>query len=293
MKNNLKSYGLLGGLLLGGTVVTSHAQLLPISCGAESTNTGTPLVFVNSNAVSVTSGFVQPLTYQRVANRYGTNIYYASTNLLFTALSVKTNAATSAGFGSYIACEVVSVDGPAGGVFYFWEQGNGRPTYSFPVGGTYATNKNRFVLSNCENGAGRPDGDPFGAVRGRRFVVNKTGEYLVTFKLYDTSVNHPTTVGAPIHAPSEPLTIKFATGVDLGITALTVTNGPSESMSTLVYRHGALTNLLVEASTNLTSWTPVMGPFTNVPISLLSTNVFTNTLQTPYVFYRLNGVLPP
>jgi hypothetical protein len=285
MNMHLKSSCMIGTLLLALNVNLTHAQLAPVECGAVSTNVGSKLLFVNGANLAPDSGFVQPLVFQRVANRYGTNGYYATTNLMFTAVSVNTNAA-SAAVGAYVVCEVISVAGPAGATLYFWEQGNGRPTYAFPVGGTYAPEKSRFILSNLENGAGRPDGDPFGAIRGRRWVVDKAGSYDVTYRLIDTSSNHPTLTKTPIHAPSDPLTIKFSTGVDIGITQIASTNG----LSTLVYRSGALTNRYVEASADLKAWTPVVGPFATMQASLLTTNVFTNTVEK--MFYRLRGTSP-
>lgn len=285
MNMHLKSSCMIGTLLLALNVSRTRAQLAPVECGAASTNVGSKLLFVNGTNLTAASGFVQPLVFQRVANRYATNGYYSTTNLMFTAVSVNTNAA-SAAVGSYLVCEVVSVSGPADATLYFWEQGNGRPTYTFPVGGTYAPEKSRFIVSNLENGAGRPDGDPFGAIRGRRWVVNKAGEYDVTYRLIDTSSNHPTLTKTPIHAPSDPLTIKFSTGVDIAITDIASTNG----LSTLVYKNGALTNLYVEASVNLTNWTPVVGPFASMQASLLTTNIFTNTVEN--TFYRLRGTSP-
>jgi hypothetical protein len=287
MKIHVKSYSLLAAVLLGLTAGSMRAQILPINCGAVSTNTGAKLKFQNGDSFSAASGYVAPLTFQRISTRYGTNIIYCATNLQFTALSVKTNASTAAALGSYLAVRVVSVSGPPGGIFSFWEQGSGWPTYEFPVNDYYAAGKNQFILSNCENGAGRPDGDPFGAVRGRRFAVNKPGEYLVTFKLYDISKNHPTQPNTPIHTASDTLTMKFATKIDMGITAFGNTNG----VTTLVYKQGFLTNMVIEASTNLTGgWTPVAGPFTNTPA--FTTNRFTNDPSLPALYYRLHGVTP-
>lgn len=285
MNIHLKSPLMLGALLLALNVSPARAQLVPVECGALGTNVGSKLSFVNGTNLTPTSGFVQPLIYQRVANRYGTNGYYSTTNLIFTAVSVKTNTA-SAAVGSYVVCEVLSVAGPAGATVYYWEQGSGRPNFTFPVGGTFAPEKRRFTISNLENGAGRPDGDPYGSIRGRRWVVNKAGEYDITYRLIDASSNHPTLTKTPIHAPSDPITIKFSTGIDIGITQFASTNG----LSTLVYKSGALTNFYVEASANLTNWTPVVGPFASMQASLLTTNVFTNTVDK--LFYRLRGTSP-
>jgi hypothetical protein len=283
-----QSYLLLGAALLGLTAGTLRAQQITVDCGAVSTNAGAKLKFQNGSSFSSSSGFVQPLTYQRIASRFGTNIVYCSTNLQFQALSLKTNPATAAALGSYVVCQVVSVSGPPGGVFSYWEQGAGWPTYNFPVNDYYPTEKSRFILSNLETGAGRPDGDPYGNIRGRRFVVNKPGDYYVTFKLYDTSVNHPTQAKTPIHAASDPLTIHFSSKIDMGITQFGSTNG----VATLIYKQGFLTNMMVEASTSISgsNWFPVAGPFTNTPT--LTTNRFTNDPSLPAVFYRLRGVTP-
>ena len=288
MKIKLKSSCLLGALLLGLNVATVLAQPTLIECGAEGTTAGSKLLFVNGPNINPASGFVQPLYFTRIASRYGTNFNYSSTNMVFTALSA-TNPAGAA-VGSYLVCEVMSVAGPVGATLSFWEQGNGRPTYTFPVGGTYPTEKSRFILSNIENGAGRPDGDPAGLIRGRRIVVDKAGDYDVTYRLIDTSKNHPTLVNTPIHAPSDPITIKFTTGLDLSITRITASTNALGTVSTLVFKNGAITNLFVEASTNMVNWDAVVGPFATLPVSQLTTNVFTNNVDT--LFYRLRGVTP-
>ena len=290
MKTLIKCCCLLGALSLGLPVDSLHAQSF-VTVGAVSTNTGAQLKFVNGTNYELSSGYVQPLTYQRFTNRFGGSYCYNSTNLFFQVISATTNASLPvAAFGSYIVCQITAVTGPAGGVLSFWEQGSGWPTYQFPVGGTYATDKSRFILSNLENGAGTPGGDPWGSIRGRRFSVNKAGEYLVTFQLYDTSKNHPTATNAPIHAVSDPLVVKFATGVDLNTTRIVKTN----NVVTLSFKQGGLTNLYVEAATDLQgTWTPVAGPFTNAPIGTnVTTMQFTNSPATPSVFYRLHGATP-
>jgi hypothetical protein len=286
MKTHVKSYSLLAAVLLGLAAGKAQAQLISIDCGAVSTNAGAKLKFINGTNYDAGTGYVAPLTYQRISNRFGTNNVYSMTNFLFQAVSVKTNA-SAASLGSYLVCRITSVTGPAGGVLSFWEQGSGWSTYDFPVNDYYAANKSQFILGNCENGAGRPDGDPFGAIRGRKFVVNKPGDYTVTFRLFDVSQNHPTQPKTPIHIASDPLTIKFSTKIDLVITQFGNTNG----VATLVYKQGFLTNMVVEASTNIFgAWTPVAGPFTNAP--LLTTNRFTNDPSLPAIYYRLRAVTP-
>jgi hypothetical protein len=285
MKLKLKSHCLIAAALLAFATGTARAQLLTLTCGAEGTNAGAKLKFVNGDTVAASSGYVAPLLYQRVTNRFGTNAIYCGTNLLFQALSAKTNATTAAAIGAYLICEITSVTGPTGAMFTFWEQGSGWPTFLYPANQTFGPGTNRILLSNCETGAGRPDGDPFGSIRGRKFVASKAGDYMVTFKLYDTSSNHPTQPNTAIHAASDPLTIKFSTTVDLGISSYAKTN----DISTVVFKQGALTNMYVEAATTIPgSWTTLAGPFADAPT--LTTNVFTNT--TSAAFFRLRGATP-
>jgi hypothetical protein len=285
MKIQIKPHSLIAAALFGFSANPALAQTVTVTCGAESTNTNAKLKFVNADAVSASSGYVAPLLYQRTANRFGTNNLYACTNLLFQALSAKTNATTAAAIGSYLICDITAVTGPAGATVAYYEQGSGWPTFTYPVNQTFGTGTNKIILSNCETGAGRADGDPFGAVKGRKFVVDKAGEYTITFKLSDTSSNHPTQPNTPIHSASDPLTIKLATTVDLGITSYAKTN----DISTVVFKQGALTNLFVEAATEIPgTWTTIAGPFSSAPT--LTTNKFTNVTQT--AFYRLRGVTP-
>jgi len=303
MKTLVKSCCLLGAVLLGLNAETLRAQSF-VTCGAISTNVGAQLKFVNGANYASNSGFVQFLTYERFTNHFtgvgGSYCYTSDTlisnsplTLVFQALSTKTNPAAAA-FGSYIACKILSVTGPVGGVLSFWESSAGWPTYTFPVGGVYDPNKNWFEVGNIENGAGTPGGDPFGNIPGRRFTVNQAGEYMVTFQLYDISKTHPTDLNSPIHVPSDPLTIKFATKVDIATTGFAQTNG----VVTMTFKQGGLTNLFVETASDLSgNWIPVAGPFTNAPVTtnsvqILTTLKFTNNPSVAKIFYRLHGATP-
>jgi hypothetical protein len=265
------------------------AQVIPVYAGAEGTTPGSKLRFSNASVVGSDSGFAQPLVYTVVTNLTMTNGFYQSTNLQFHALSSKTNQG-SAAIGAFAVCEVLSVAGPQGAVLSFWEQGALAPTYMFPVGGTPNPSRSRFDVSAIELGAGLPDGDAFGAIPGRRFTVNKSGEYLVSFRLHDTSKNHPTDE-APIHASSEPMTLRFVTLVDTFINRVAVTN----NVATLVLKQGGLTNLFVESREEATTgeWLPVAGPFNSAPFGTnLTTLNITNASVLSQQFFRLRGVTP-
>lgn len=288
MKHSSKLLGLLCLTSLGFGPADASAQTVPVQAGAVNTNAGSKLAFVNAAALSSGTGFVQPLIHGAFDNRIpATNRYYFTTNLLFTALS-GTNATGKAATGANLVCEIASVQGPVGAAFHFWEQGAFWPTYSFPVGGTYAADKSRFDVSDIALGAGRPDGDPFGAIPGRRFSVTHPGEYLVTFKLHDVSQNNPT-AAAPIHAASDPLTVRFQTGAAMSITKLAKTN----NVTTLSFSPSGFTNVVVEAApvVDSTTWSPVAGPFATSPLgSAVATSVVTNDASLPTRFYRLRLV---
>ena len=115
-----------------------------------------------------------------------------------------------AAFGSRPAIRVVTVKGPAGGNYAYWE-GDGESdlgaiTFSVSVGTTNGTNY--FVVS--ENG-GEPNADPYGHIHGREMTTSTAGTYLVGFRAIDVSTNG--LGGGPIHSPSDILEIRFQAGL--------------------------------------------------------------------------------
>lgn len=315
MKTLFKPFGTLCALALWLAAGSAQAQLSNITAGAVSTNVGSKLQFVNRANYDSTLGKSIPLPYTLVSNlwawkgdvgdgNYGAvgqlRPYYLTTNVLFSALSTRTNSLTgAAGTGAYVVCEVVSVTGPVGGIFQFWEKGSRWPTYTFPVGVTPNPSKNKFALSDISLGAGQVDGDAFGFIRGRRFSVTKPGDYTVGFRLIDTSVNSLSM--GPLHTPSDVLTVKFTTGVDSSGIAFASPIVTSNNVTTFTFRQGGLTNFYIEASTNLApgSWSVVAGPMMKAPwmglttTNLLMTYRLTNSgPASPNVYYRLRGVPP-
>lgn len=280
----------LAGLSLCTGAVLVTAQVVPVYTGAEGVTPGSKLKFANAEVLTPESGFAQPLVYTVVTNLTLTNGFYLTSSLQFEALSSKTNE-NAAATGAFTVCEVLSVAGPAGGVLSFWEQGAMIPTYMFPVGATPTPGRNRFDVSAIELGAGLPDGDPYGAIPRRRFTVNKSGEYLVGFRLFDTSKNHPTTE-APIHAPSDPLSLRFVTVIETFINRIAITN----NVASLVIKQGGLTNLFVESREDLVTgqWLPVAGPFPkpSYGTNLTALNI-TNAAVLSQQFFRLRSEETP
>jgi hypothetical protein len=114
--------------------------------------------------------------------------------------------------GAFVVAEIVSVSGPAGGEFGFWETNSTTaPAASIPAGATNASF--RFDISEAALGAGQPAGDAFGHIHGRRFSATVPGVYTVGFRAYDTSTNGPD--GGPIHGMSGLQEIRFQAGVNI------------------------------------------------------------------------------
>lgn len=286
MNTRLKSWALLCAAMLCAAPA-AQAQFQTINAGAVGTNANDKLAFVNGASFNVESGYALPLVYTSITNFASTNAIYSSTNLQFWSLSA-TNPSGSAAIGSYIVCEILSVTGPSGGILSYWEQNWRTPTYHFPVGEPPVGGSNRFDVSDISLGAGLGDGDPVGRIPTRRFTVNKAGEYFMTVKLFDVSTN--TAAWGPVHVSSDPLTIRFTTTVDLAMTRIRLSN----EVATLTFKQSGLTNVYVEANTNLTAsadWLAIAGPFTNAPAFTNATtlNVTNSALAR---FFRLRAETP-
>jgi hypothetical protein len=189
-------------LLAGGSALAQHGHL---NAGATGQNQNDQLVWANGAAFAAGSGYVQNMAFAD-SGRYAGLFNSGPT---FTALSL-TNAGGPAA-GSFLTAEIVSVIGPAGGQFAFWESedlgGGSSPLFSILTGGVGLSH--RFALSDASLGAGIAGQDPFGHIHGRRFTTTAEGLYTVGFRVFDTSVNGAG--GGPIHLPSEVLYVNFAT----------------------------------------------------------------------------------
>ncbi len=203
----------LGLLVLGlGACALPGRADTHIYAGATGTNQGERCAFGNGRSFDATlTRFALP----QVLRTNGLNAgHYRGDALTFSALAATPENGGpipgAAAFGAQLAIEVVSVAGPPGGSFAFWE-GDGESdlgtiTFSLSVGTTNATN--HLVIS--ENG-GQPGTDPYGHIHGREFTTSAPGTYLVGFRVIDLSTNG--TNSGPIHAPSDVLLVRFQAGV--------------------------------------------------------------------------------
>ncbi|HAM72860.1 MAG TPA: hypothetical protein DCM86_14565 [Verrucomicrobiales bacterium] len=196
-------------LLLPEAGFAQHAH---INAGAVGSTAGSPLYFVNGGNYETNSGYVVNLAPATAGTYAGT---YAG-SITFTSLAIDPlnggPAFGHAAAGAFLELQVVSVEGPEGGEFSFWDAGDTAPRITLRVGRSDGVA--RFALSESD---ASPGSDPYGHIHGREFTANQAGLYAVGFRLIDTSQNGPG--GGPLHPPSGLFHLYFQAGLTLSVAA--------------------------------------------------------------------------
>jgi hypothetical protein len=220
----------------------SHGHL---NIGAVGTNQGDQLTFDNGSIFQTNTGYLLTLNY----TNGGTYAGYYQGNITLTALAATPvnggpvpNAPAP---GSQIHAQVVSLDGPPGGAFGFWDAGATNPTIVLACG---TTGTNTCQVSENE---GSPGSDPYGHIHGRRFTATKPGLYTVGFRATDRSTNGAN--GGPIHGPSDILEFYFQAGINIASLSRT------GSVASVTFGAAGNQTSSLEYSTNLaaSAWTPI------------------------------------
>ncbi|HVV02452.1 MAG TPA: hypothetical protein VHH88_13875 [Verrucomicrobiae bacterium] len=164
-------------------------------------------LYFDDSALTPADTFVSTLNY----TNSGTYAGYYQPGYLTIAVLAQTPAhggpdQGAPALGSWIFIRVVSVDGPAGGEFSFWDVGAANPTFVVPCGTTAGTNSYR--ASENDGSAGT---DPYGHIHGRAFAANKPGLYTIGFQAFDNSTNGAG--GGPIQSPSDIYYFRWQAGV--------------------------------------------------------------------------------
>lgn len=205
---------LLALWLLVACALSASAQHRHVNAGALSQAPGAKLVMVNGVGFNTASRFLArpvPFTNQT----YGA--IYRTGEITFTGLPTSLDNGGPDDFaaqpGARLALQMVSVDGPKGGSFSFWDSDGFADateiSLTLPVGTANGTNA--FILSEND---GSPGSDPYGHVHGRKFSVDIPGLYTVGFRLIDVSTNGPG--GGPLHPPSDLFLMYFQAGTSIG-----------------------------------------------------------------------------
>ncbi len=167
------------------------------------------------------SGFVISLTAGTTNDPY-LGYYYTDDQVFIALAATPDNGGPEVGhaaLGTYVQAKLLSVDGPAGASFGFWETtqdgvDSTNLTWSVPV--PYAHGTNLIYVSQSD---GSPGSDPYGHLHGRVYSVTKPGFYTATWQFVDTSTNGPN--GGPVDLPSAPFSTYYQ--ADLTIAGLAIT----------------------------------------------------------------------
>jgi hypothetical protein len=189
-----------------------------INAGAVGVSAGSKLIFDNSAGFVASSGYIHDLTLRGAGDFYAG--YYVHDELTFTALPATVfyggPEAFHARVGSDLRLQIVSVNGPAGGSFGFWEWDDlfsPTPTASFLSGSIESTagaGLFSFALTEAF------PFDPFGHVHDRAFSSDIPGTFDVAFRIVDAT---------GFHAPSDLYTFRFVAVPEPGSISLLVLAG--------------------------------------------------------------------
>ncbi len=167
------------------------------------------------------SGFVFALTAGTTDDPY-LGYYYTDDQVFIALAATPDNGGPETGHaapGTYVQVKLLSVQGPSGASFGFWET---------PENGVDSTNLTWSVTVPYQNGTnlihvsesdGSPGSDPYGHIHGRIYSVTKPGLYIATWQFVDTSTNGPG--GGPVDLPSAP----FSTYYQADLTVAGITSG--------------------------------------------------------------------
>jgi hypothetical protein len=250
--------------------------------GATGTNQNDKCVFSNGALFDATV-----YAFPQVLRTNGLNAgHYRGDALTFSSLAAtEINGGpipAAAAFGAELAIQVVSVDGPPGGSFEFWE-GDGESdlgtiTLSAPVGTTDGTNW--WVISENNGVAGT---DPYGHIHGREITTSKPGTYIVGIRVIDVSTNGVN--GGPIQSPSDVLLLKLQAGLRIE-SVQNITN-----RITVSFRAPPGISNVLEATDSLLSshWQPVSAPLRGLNNGFNNLQSFTDTnAVVGNRFYRIH-----
>jgi hypothetical protein len=262
----------------GGRIVNAqdHGHL---NAGVESQTPGSKLIFANGADFATNSLYVKTLTFTNATQYAG---YYQGNTTLTVLPATPAHAGPdpqAPALGSYIFAQLVSLDGPEGGEFGFWDTGATSPTLKIKSGESGGTNIWRLTEAD-----GSPDTDPYGHIHGRRWTLTKPGLYVLGLRLLDLSTNG--IAGGPIHTQSDIL----YTYVQAGVNVVSIEPDVDHTHVRVTAPLG--TNWQLEASDSLSgnaTWTPVDNPVTGVDAIR---EVVDDTAVVGNRYYRLKGIAP-
>ena len=165
------------------------------------------------------SGFVFALTAGTTDDPY-LGYYYTDDQVFIALAATLENGGPETGHappGTYVQVKLLSVKGPSGASFGFWEtaeNGVDSTNLTWSVTVPYQNGTNLIHVSESD---GSPGSDPYGHIHGRIYSVTKPGLYMATWQFVDTSTNGPG--GGPVDLPSAPFSTYYQANLTIaGIT---------------------------------------------------------------------------
>jgi hypothetical protein len=188
-------------LMLVFATDNAGAQHEHLNAGASGTLSGSQLRLVGADAFLASSGYLWGTTFELDGYFPG---FYATIDLTFAALAATPFRGGPepghAAIGSNLQMQVVSVSGPAGGAFGYWETGdyfsNISPTATFNVGSATPVTFTDNFYSSYTNGfwtfaiTEAAPSDPWGHVHDRAYSFTTPGNYQIGFRIIDTTAFH-------------------------------------------------------------------------------------------------------
>jgi hypothetical protein len=198
--------------------------------GATSSVPGATLEYApTAQDFTTNSGWVFGLNSSTTNDPY-MGAYWTDDAVFIALAATPNNGGPEPGYaalGTYIQVKLLSVDGPPGAIFSFYESA-GQGTDGEGIDGTNLTwtvtvpYQNGTNLIHVSESDGSPGSDPYGHIHGRVYSFSKPGYYTATWQFVDTSTNGPD--GGPVDLPSAPFTLQYQ--ADLLIDGITTdTNG--------------------------------------------------------------------
>jgi hypothetical protein len=187
-----------------------------LAAGATTNGPGATLVFQNDADFGGDTGFVFNLTAGTTNDSYLG--YYYTDDLVFVALAATPDNGGPepgvAALGTYVQIKLLSIEGPTGATFGFWETAQDgvdstNLTWTLPVPFHNGTN-----LIHVTESDGSPGSDPYGHLHGRIYSFDKPGLYKVTWQFVDTSTNGPN--GGPVDLPCAPFYLYYQADLTTG-----------------------------------------------------------------------------
>jgi hypothetical protein len=262
-----------------------------LAAGATSSLPGAALVFQNDGDFGGDTRFVFNLTAGTTNGAYLG--YYYTDDLVFIALAATPNNGGpepgAAALGTYVQVKLLSVEGPPGASFGFWETSqegvdSTNLTWSVPV--PYSNGTNLIHVSESD---GSPGSDPYGHIHGRIYSLTKPGLYKATWQFVDTSTNGPG--GGSVDLPSAPFYLYYQADFTIGqitpgtnsvnVTFAAPANIPDSGI-------GPATNYQLWGSPNLGT-NAVWQPVDSVVVGDDHLHTITVPLAGPTEFFRLGS----